>query len=129
MNQKDKTPVMVYDNQCYVCIKFAKIISFFSKGKIMIIGHYSAMGQTIREDLLDESALKMFWFIDWKSAYGGRAALLPMIKTIIFSKNQHSHLMNTNEMCGEKCNAVSAVFFRSVSLLSNSKKINLSKSK
>ena len=129
MSKKDKIPVMIYDNQCYVCIKFAKIISFFSKGKIMMIGHYSAMGEAIRENLLDDSALKMFWFIDWKSAYGGRAALLPVLKTIIFSKNQQSPLMSTNETCGERCKTINGVFFRSVSLLSNSKKINLSKSK
>ena len=77
-------PTIVFDNQCYLCVKFAKFVDFFSRGKMKIIGHYSQEGEIIREKILDESALDMFWFIDGKKAHGGRSALLPVIK-IIFS--------------------------------------------
>jgi len=36
---------------------------------------------------LDESALDMFWLIDKKTAYGGRSAILPLIKLILSKKN------------------------------------------
>ena len=33
-----------------------------------MIGHYSDFGTKIRNEILDESALEMFWFIDKKRA-------------------------------------------------------------
>ena len=46
-----------------------------------MVGHYSNFGKKIREEILDDSALEMFWFIDENTASGGRAALLPLIKS------------------------------------------------
>ena len=59
--------------------KFAKIVNLFARGKIMMIGHYSDMGVKIRNEILDDFALEMFWFIDNKRASGGRAAIIPLI--------------------------------------------------
>ena len=36
-----------------------------------------------RDEILDESALEMFWFIDSNTAYGGRAALGPLFSAIL----------------------------------------------
>ena len=82
----------------YVCIKFASIVNFFARGKITMVGHYSNFGKKIREEILDDSALEMFWFIDENTASGGRAALLPLIKSIfssnsvIFSSSKHQNV-------------------------------------
>ncbi|QUC64244.1 hypothetical protein NsoK4_07325 [Nitrosopumilus sp. K4] len=125
MDYKKNIPIVVFDNQCYLCIKFAKIINFFAKGKFSIIGHYSKTGEAIRKEILDDSALDMFWFIDEKNAYGGRAALIPLLKSMITSKNkQRGHVIN-EEDCGEECKNPKAVFLRSTSLLSNSKTIKI----
>ncbi len=53
-----------------------------------MIGHYSDFGIKIRNEILDESALEMFWFIDEKRASGGRAALFPLIKSIFSTKTK-----------------------------------------
>lgn len=125
MNFDEYLPLVVFDDQCYLCGQFIKIVNFFARDKITIIGHYSDFGKKIRSEILDESALDMFWFIEKKVAYGGRAALLPLIKAIISNKSKKLPLTKINNDCQQECKTIKAVFLRSFSLISNSKKINL----
>jgi len=118
-------PLILFDDQCYLCGQFIKIVNFFARDKITIIGHYSDFGIKIRDEILDESALDMFWFIEKKVAYGGRAALLPLIKAIISNKSKKLPITKINNDCKQECKTIKAVFLRSFSLFSNSKKINL----
>jgi len=125
MEIKENIPIILFDNQCYLCTKFAKYVSFFARGKIMIVGHYSEFGKKIRNEILDESALEMFWFINKKRAYGGRAALSPLIKTIIAKNAKGTRIIKLDDECKQDCKTIKAVFVRSASLLTNSKKIDL----
>jgi len=125
MEIKENVPIVVFDNQCYLCVKFAKFVDFFARGKISMVGHYSDFGIKIRNEILDESALDMFWFIDKKRAYGGRAALFPLVKSIFSKKTEKSSTMRVDENCQQDCKTVKAVFLRSSSLFTNSKKIDL----
>jgi hypothetical protein len=125
MEIKENIPIMVFDNQCYLCVKFAKFVDFFARGKITIVGHYSDFGIKIRNEILDESALDMFWFIDKKNAFGGRAALFPLVKSIFSKEIKNSSSMLTEDYCQLDCKNVKAVFLRSSSLLTNSKKIDI----
>ena len=124
MEIKENIPIMLFDNQCYLCIKFAKIVNFFAREKITIVGHHSESGKKIRTEVLDESALEMFWLISKKRAYGGRAALLPLVKSI-FSEKTKKTVSIKNEECEQDCKTVKAVFARSSSLITNSKTIDL----
>ncbi len=125
MEIKENVPIVVFDNQCYLCVKFAKFVGFFSRGKITMVGHYSDFGIKIRNEILDESALDMFWFIDKKRAYGGRAALFPLVKSIFSKKTKKSSTIRVDKNCKQDCKTVKAVFLRSSSLFTNSKKIDL----
>ncbi len=125
MEIKENTPIVVYDNQCYLCVKFARFVDFFARGKMTMIGHYSDFGIKIRNEILYESALDMFWFIDKKRAYGGRAALFPLVKSIFSKKTKNTSTMNIDKNCQQDCKTVKAVFLRSSSLLTNSRKIDL----
>jgi len=122
---KENTPIVVYDDQCYLCTQFAKIVNFMARGNLTIIGHYSNQGEEIRNQILDESALDMFWLIDEKNAHGGRAALFPLIRSIITSKEKKSKKMKFDSNCEQECKTAKSVFLRSASLLSNSKTIEL----
>lgn len=118
-------PMVLYDNECYLCTKFAKIINKLSKNKILIVGHYTPIGEEIRKNILDSSALDMFWFINSKIAYGGRAALFPLIKTLLLPGVKNHAFQNIMESCDAECKTVKAVFIRSASLFTNSKKIKI----
>ena len=125
MEIKENTPIMLFDNQCYLCMKFAKLVNLFARDKIMMVGHYSDFGLQIRNEILDEFALEMFWFIDKKRASGGRAALYPLAKSILSKKTKKSATIKIGEECQQDCKTVKAVFLRSSSLLTNSRKIDL----
>lgn len=124
MEIKEVIPIVVFDDQCYSCVKFAKFVDFITRKKITMVGHYSDFGIKIRNEILDESALDMFWFIDKTRAYGGRAALFPLIKSIFTKKTKKMSTIKIDEKCNYNCKTVKAVFARSSSLLTNSKKID-----
>jgi hypothetical protein len=124
MELEEIVPLVIYDNQCYLCIKFAKFVNYLARGRLRIIGHYSELGKKLRENILDSSSLEMFWFIDGKTAYGGRAGLFPLLSAIIHS-NGKSDNMSIQEFGDLECKTTKAVFLRSASLLFNSKKIKI----
>ena len=124
MELQEIVPLVIYDNECYLCIKFAKFVNFLARGRLRIIGHYTEIGKKIREEVLDSSALDMFWFVDGKTAYGGRAGLCPLLLAIIRA-NGSAEDLNIQELCDLNCKNTKAVFLRSASLLTNSKKIKI----
>jgi predicted DCC family thiol-disulfide oxidoreductase YuxK len=119
------TPLVIYDNQCYLCTKFAQVVNFLARGKLLLVGHYTELGEKLREDILDSSALEMFWFVDGKTAYGGRAALIPLISAIMQSKGTGNLAFADTNSCSIECKNAKAVFVRSASLITNSRKITI----
>ncbi|WKT58154.1 hypothetical protein QVH35_01150 [Candidatus Nitrosotenuis chungbukensis] len=122
---KGVVPLIIYDNRCYLCTKFAKIVDFVAGKRLTLVGHYTDLGEELRGQILDSSALEMFWFVDGKTAYGGRAALIPLILSII--RHDRSQGRGTADIgsCETECRTAKAVFLRSASLLSHSKKIKI----
>ena len=125
MDLAEKLPLMIFDDKCYVCIQFAKTVNYISKGRLRMIGHYTEFCRLIRENLLDDDALEMFWFIDKNTAFGGRAAICPLISTIFNLNSSETNKISIQESCDIGCKDSLAVFFRSASLITHSKKINL----
>ena len=126
MDLKEMTPLVIYDNECYLCVQFAKFVNFLAKGRMNFVVHYTDVGEKIRENVLDSNALEMFWFIDDNTAYGGRAALGPLFSAILNSDGKDIQENIDQDSCELGCKSPKAVFFRSASLLTNSKKIKIS---
>ena len=126
MELHNSLPLMIYDDKCYVCIKFAKIMNFLAKGKLRMIGHYTEFGEKIRKEVLEEDALEMFWYIDKNTAYGGRAAIMPLLSAIFRIHGKGFNKVTIQESCDIGCKDSLAVFFRSASLITHSRKINIS---
>ena len=118
-------PIILFDNQCYWCEKFIKIMNFFARDKIPIVGHYSDFGIKIRNKILDESALDMFWFINKNTAYGGRAAIMPLVNTVLFRRTKNVTKIKVKDECKQNCKTVKAFFTRTSSLFRNSKTIKI----
>ena len=125
MKLEKMVPLVIYDNECYLCIQFAKFVNFLTKGRLRLVGHYTDFGKEIRDNILDASALEMFWFIDEKTAYGGRAAIGPLFSAILHVNGKNIRKKNIGDSCILGCKSPKAVFFRSASLLTHSKRINL----
>ena len=125
MKLEKMVPLVIYDNECYLCIQFAKFVNFLTKGRLRLVGHYTDFGKEIRDNILDTSALEMFWFIDEKTAYGGRAAISPLFSAILHVNKKNVQKKVVEDSCDLDCKSPKAVFFRSASLLTHSKRINL----
>ena len=127
MDLQSIVPVMIYDDRCYLCAKFARIVNFFARGKLLIVGHYTDLGLKIKSKIFPDGydSTKMFWFVNSKTAYGGRAALLPLLSSILNSKSRSAIQFDVQTSCDASCKTPKAVFLRSKSLFSNSKKIKL----
>lgn len=129
-NRMDLTgmlPLVIYDDKCYLCAKFAKIVSVFARKKILVVGHYTDFGMKIKAKIFSDNydSTKMFWFVSDKTAYGGRAAILPLISSILKPKIKHSIQYEIPTSCGTDCKTPKAVFLRTKSLFSNSEKIKI----
>ena len=120
-------PLVIYDDKCYLCSKFASIVHIFSNDKILIVGHYSDTGMKIKSEIFEQNydSTVMFWFITKKMAYGGRAAILPLLQSILMSKSRTELKYNPSSSCSQDCKNSRAFFTRTKSLLSNSEKISL----
>ena len=119
-------PVMIFDDRCYLCSKFADIVRMLSRNKFLIVGHYSDIGMKIKSQIFekDYDSTNMFWFVTKSMAYGGRAAILPLIHGILKrSPNNFSQENHSQDACD--CKTPKAFFMRTKSLLSNSEKIHL----
>ena len=125
MKLEKMVPLVIYDNECYLCVQFAKFVNFLTKGRLHLVGHYTDLGKQIRDSILDSNALEMFWFIDEKTAYGGRAALCPLFSAILRVNKKNIQKKVVEDSCTLGCKSPKAVFFRSASLLTHSKRINL----
>src|SRR5690348_18350928 len=67
----------------------------------------------------------MFWFMTKKTAYGGRAAILPLFFNILTGKSREHLGYDSSSSCTQDCKTPKAFFMRTGSLFSNSKKIAL----
>src|ERR671933_1866469 len=79
-------PLLLYDDKCSSCTKFAKTANILSRGWIRTAGHYYSQEAIKATKLVfppDFDATKMFWLINKDGAYGARSALLPVIKEIL----------------------------------------------
>lgn len=121
----DKEPIVIFDNTCYLCFKFVEVINFFAKGRITIIGHFSSSGIEIKKEILDETALDMFWLIDKKTAFGGRAAIIPLIKLILTKRRFNKKVFKIGKECEQDCKTVKMFMKRTYSLFSNSNVIKI----
>lgn len=123
-------PILIYDNLCYSCTKFARIANNLVERKCTVVGHYTTIGKEIKKQLFpkDYDGLEMFWFIIDGYAYGGRAGLIRLIRYILFEGKKGVYPKNEFHLaeCTTDCKTVKGVFLRSHSIITNYKKFSIS---
>lgn len=79
-------PLLIYDDRCYSCAKFAKAASALSRGWIRVAGHYYSQEAKEAKEMIfppGYDATRMFWLVNRSGAHGARSGLLPLAKEII----------------------------------------------
>jgi len=132
-------PVLIYDNFCNSCTKFAHVSRVLSRNRIYLVGHYTNEGREIKGKIFPDGfdSNTMFWMITSKGAFGARSGLLPLaseiikglfgigerVGTIENSEKKSDLLCNIETM---SCVSMPGFFSRVRGLLKNSKKIKRS---
>jgi hypothetical protein len=78
--------LLIYDDMCSSCTRFAKTAVRMSRGWIRIAGHYKSqeainVKKTIFPNNYD--ATRMFWLVNKKGAFGARSGLTKTAKEIL----------------------------------------------
>ena len=131
-------PILIYDNFCHSCTKFAQVSRILSRNRIYLVGHYTNEGQQIKNKIFTNGfdANKMFWMVTSKGAFGARSGLLPLIYEIVKGlfgfgesigavktdkfERQSDLLFSVDNM---SCTSMLGFFSRLTGLLKNSKRI------
>ena len=122
--------LLIYDNKCYLCEKFSRIVRRQSHWTIAVIGHHTEQGISIKSKIFPEGfdANTMFWLVKDKKAYGGRSGLIPLAFNIIkgmFKPLSGNYDYAIDLQCTTKelsCNSPSDFVRRILMLIKNGKK-------
>jgi hypothetical protein len=119
-------PILIYDNLCYSCTRYAKIVNDLARNRCLTVGHYTTLGKEIKKELFpkDYEGLEMSWFIIDGYAHGGRAGLSRLIRYMLFDRKKGQYPKNEFSLkeCTTDCKAVKGVFLRSCSIVTMHKK-------
>ena len=122
-------PILIYDNLCYSCTKYAKIVNSLVRNKCLIVGHYTPSGKEIKKQLFpkDYEGLEMSWFIIDGYAHGGRAGLFRLIRYMLFERKKGRYTKNEFRLteCTTACKTVKGIFLRSCSIVTTYKKFGV----
>jgi hypothetical protein len=125
-------PLLIYDDKCSSCTKFANIATTLSGGHIRIAGHYYSDEAIRSKDMIFPKTFdptEMFWLINKNGAYGARCGLIQVIKEIIVAlikirsiekKNNKVKCSNCVISCGSTVNT----FRRVAGMMRNSRKFS-----
>jgi hypothetical protein len=118
-------PLLIYDDKCYSCAKFARAASALSRGWIRVAGHYYSQEAKEAKDAIfppGYDATKMFWLVNRSGAYGARSGLPQVAREIavgLFRKRNASDTVAACEYTGSmSCYTPTNVFKRLAKLLS-----------
>jgi hypothetical protein len=143
LSSKFSIPLLIYDDKCFSCTRFAKTANTLSRGRIRIAGHYYSQEAIEAKKLIfptNYDSTKMFWLINKKGAYGARLGLIQVVKEMFIGwfkgkaiknqknnneKSNDNNFNNTNLLCdykdaGISCNDTKNLLKRIINLMRNS---------
>jgi hypothetical protein len=118
-------PLLIYDDRCYSCARFASLASALSRGWIRTSGHYNSEEAKKAKAMVFPTgydATRMFWLIDRGGAHGARSGLLPVAREIVagwFRGGSHDSIVAPACEYGMMCYAPASVFRRLATMLSH----------
>lgn len=119
-------PLLIYDDKCYSCAKFAKVASALSRGWIRVAGHYYSQEAKEAKEIVfppGYDATKMFWLINRSGAHGARSGLPQAAREIIVGMFRSGKASDVAAACeynaSKSCYTPTNVFRRLAGMLSH----------
>jgi hypothetical protein len=125
--------LLIYDDKCYLCGKFAQTVRRLSRGQIDIVGHYSKEGMSVKSSIFPKEfdPTTMSWLVRDKQAFGGRSGLMPIVIEIVkgmFRPSSKNYTYDINNVCSNEelsCNSPADFVKRVSMLIKNGRKIKI----
>lgn len=127
-------PLLIYDDNCSSCEKFAKSVSTLSRGQIRTAGHHHSKAAIEAKKLVFPTGYdptSMFWLINQDGAYGGRAGLLPVAKEIlrgifkgVKQENEDNYIVVCNYNTQRSCTSTMGIIKRMINMMQSSSKFH-----
>ena len=78
-------PILLFDNDCGVCSRFARLVMRGSKKWVEIVGLTTSRGLRIKADFFEatDRPNELFWLLIGDTGFGGRCGLLPLAREIV----------------------------------------------
>ena len=78
-------PILLYDNDCGICSRFAHIARRTSRGWVDPVGLFKARGAHVKSGFFcpGDRPNEVFWLLVGDVGYGGRSGLLPLAREIV----------------------------------------------
>lgn len=123
-------PLLIYDDKCYSCAKFARVASTLSRGWIRVAGHYYSQEAKEAKEMIfppGYDATNMFWMVNKTGAYGARSGLLPVAREVIVGMFRGGKASVISEACeysgtSMSCYTPTNMFMRLAKMLSHGAK-------
>lgn len=118
-------PLLIYDDKCYSCTKFARAASALSRGWIRTAGHYNSDEARRAKAMVFPAGYdptKMFWLINKSGAHGARSGLAPVAREIAagwFRGGANDDALAPACDYGKMCYTPASVFRRLAEMLSH----------
>lgn len=128
LSSRFSLPLLIYDDKCSSCTKFARNIHLLSLGRIRIAGHYYSTEAREAKKIVFPTTYdptKMFWLINRKGAYGARLGLIQVIKEVIIGwfKGGNAKNNQSNKKKDSNDNQLSCIYDESVLSCESSKSV------
>jgi hypothetical protein len=151
MSSAFSRPLLIYDDKCSSCRKFAVLAKMLSRGWIRVAGHYySREAMNAKKAIFPSNydSTQMFWLINNQGAYGARSGLRQVLKEIVrgtikskvinyFHDNPqecglmeddnnslYSNMCNHRDSGGSTCMSIRNTWIRILNMLRNSSKFH-----
>ncbi len=149
LSSRFSIPLLIYDDKCSSCTKFAKTAYTLSRGRIRIAGHYYSKEAIEAKKMVfptNYDPTKMFWLINKKGAYGARLGFIQVVKEIVIgwfkgkgmkkgmknnkNNNNDNNSNNSNLSCEYKDSVMScgsspdSILKRIINMMRNSGRVN-----
>jgi predicted DCC family thiol-disulfide oxidoreductase YuxK len=78
-------PILLFDNDCGICSKFARLVMRGSKNWVETVGLTTSRGLKIKNNFFEarDRPDEMFWLLIGDTGFGGRCGLLPLAREIV----------------------------------------------
>ena len=84
-NCERSKPILLFDNDCRVCSRFARLVRRASRNWVDVVGLFTDRGLRIKSEFFerDDRPDDMFWLLIGDTGFGGRSGLLPLAREVV----------------------------------------------